>query len=262
MQWLPLFLWTAFMAITIYAAPLDGPVVSLYENTTVVADAEVDVASTKYIWSGLGDSWASGVSYGFFRTTDYDGNMDHCLRINHTYAPQMSHDNSWIPEGREQELHFQSCSGTRWRQIDAEPHLGHIQLNDVPDNVDMILLQAGDNNANFTRTTVLSIPDPEGQCLKELEATKQYILGKGRDQLFQDARWIVNQVFDHPKVKKNPKFRLFIVSYFQTWVYHYAIFRDIQTSCKPLKRVPYYCRASMSLPRLNLLVEALISVDT
>ncbi|KAI4651191.1 uncharacterized protein J4E79_009390 [Alternaria viburni] len=215
------------MASTPYAAPLDGPAPGLYENTTVVADTEVNVTSTKYVWSGLGDSWASGVSYGFFGTTDYDGNMDHCLRINHAYAPQMSRDNSWIPEGREQEFHFQSCSGTRWRQIDAEPHLGHIQLNDVPDNVDMIVLQAGGNNANFARVAYACIfapqgtdygpeyPDPNGQCFKELEATKQYILGTGRDQLFQDARWIVNQVFDHPKVKKNPKFRLFVVGYFQ-----------------------------------------------
>lgn len=37
------------MASTTYAAPLDGPIASLYENTTVVADAEVDVASTKSI---------------------------------------------------------------------------------------------------------------------------------------------------------------------------------------------------------------------
>lgn len=142
--------------------------------------------------------------------------MDHCLRINHTYAPQMSHDNSWIPGGREQEFHFQSCSGTRWRQIDAEPHLGHIQLNDVPDNVDMILLQAGGNNANFARVAYactsapqgadygLEYPDPEGQCPKELEATKQYILGKGGDQLLQDARWIVNQVFDHSRLTRIP----------------------------------------------------------
>ncbi|KAI4908648.1 hypothetical protein J4E90_008380 [Alternaria incomplexa] len=83
------------------------------------------------------------------------------------------------------------------------------------------------NIANFARVAYACIfapqgadygpeyPDPNGQCAKELEATKQYILGTGRDQLFQDARWIVNQVFDHPKVKKNPKFRLFVVGYFQ-----------------------------------------------
>jgi hypothetical protein len=58
-------------------------------------------------------------------------------------------------------------------------------------------------------------PDPKGECAKELAATTDYIFGKGRNQLFQDARWIVNQVFDHPKVKNNPNFRLFVVGYFQ-----------------------------------------------
>jgi len=58
MQWLILLLLTAFMARTPYAAPLDGPAPGLYENTTVVAEAEVNMASTKYVWSGLGDSWA------------------------------------------------------------------------------------------------------------------------------------------------------------------------------------------------------------
>ena len=61
MQWLSLLLLTASMASTPYAAPLDGPTPGLYENTTVVADAEVNVASTKYIWSGLGDSWAVSI---------------------------------------------------------------------------------------------------------------------------------------------------------------------------------------------------------
>ena len=44
----------------------------------------------------------SGVSYGLFGQTDFDGNKDHCLRINHAYGPQMYNDNSWVPDGRKQ----------------------------------------------------------------------------------------------------------------------------------------------------------------
>jgi len=58
MQWPSILLLTASIAITPFAAPLDGPTSDLYENTTVAADAEVNVASTKYVWSGLDDSWA------------------------------------------------------------------------------------------------------------------------------------------------------------------------------------------------------------
>tara|TARA_R110002003_G_scaffold244_20_gene17586 strand:- start:4276 stop:5748 length:1473 start_codon:yes stop_codon:yes gene_type:complete len=140
----------------------------------------------------------------------------------------MSRDNWWVPGGLSQNLQFQACSGTRWRQIDSDIHQGHVQLNDIPDNTDMILLQAGGNNANFASVAYACIftpqgwpnigpeyPDPTGACYKEIEQAAKYIFGKNKDQLFQDARWIVNTVFAHPKVKNNPKFRLFIPGYFQ-----------------------------------------------
>ncbi|KAH7066738.1 SGNH hydrolase-type esterase domain-containing protein [Paraphoma chrysanthemicola] len=179
-------------------------------------------------WSCLGDSWASGVFYGLIGRTDYDGNKDSCLRITQAYAPQMSRDSRWIPEGRAQTCQVQACSSTRWRQIDEETHLGHIQLDDVPENTDMIVFQAGGNNANFANIAYACIfapqgypnlgpeyPDPTGLCYKEIELADRYIYGWGRDQLFQDARWIVNTIFAHPKVKNNPKFRLSILGYFQ-----------------------------------------------
>ncbi|EFQ94835.1 hypothetical protein CFE70_007454 [Pyrenophora teres f. teres 0-1] len=222
MHWLLLFS-VAYLAFITYAAPYNGTGTPPFANNTMVASE----ASSKYVWSCLGDSWASGVTYGLWGLTDYDNNADHCMRIKTAYSAQMSNDDSWIPQGRTQEFHFQACSGTRWRQIDAEPHLGHIQLNDVPDNVDMILLQVGGNNANFANIAYSCIfapegadwgpeyPDPAGRCAKEIENTATYIHGKWRNQLFQDARWIVNTIFDHPHVKKNPNFRLFFSGYFR-----------------------------------------------
>jgi hypothetical protein len=49
------------------------------------------------------------------------------------------------------------------------------------------------------------------QALQRAEA---YIKGKDKNQLFQDARWIVNKVFESDKVKENSNFRLFVVGYF------------------------------------------------
>jgi hypothetical protein len=49
------------------------------------------------------------------------------------------------------------------------------------------------------------------QALQRAEA---YIKGKDKNQLFQDARWIVNKVFESDKVKDNSNFRLFVGRYF------------------------------------------------
>jgi hypothetical protein len=140
----------------------------------------------------------------------------------------MSRDNWWVPSGIPQNLQFQACSGTRWRQIDSDIHQGHVQLNDIPDNTDVILLQAGGNNANFANIAYAYIftpqgwpdlgtdyPDSTGACYKEIEQAAKYIFDMNKDQLFQDARWIVNTVFAHPKLKNNPKSRLFIPGYFR-----------------------------------------------
>ncbi|KAI0569637.1 hypothetical protein TUN199_11312 [Pyrenophora tritici-repentis] len=120
----------------------------------------------------------------------------------------MSNDDSWVSQGRTQEFHFQACTGTRWRQIDAEPNLGHIQLNDIPEDIDMILLQVGANNVNFANLAAACIfapegadwgpeyPDQAGKCAKEIENTATYIHGGWKDQ-------------------KNPNFRLFFSGYFR-----------------------------------------------
>jgi hypothetical protein len=139
----------------------------------------------------------------------------------------MSEDNSWVPDSRSQEFHFQACSGTRWRQIDSEPWQGHVQLDEIPSNINMMVLQAGGNNAGFAAVAYACIfappgedwgpeyPDPSGKCAQSLDRAAEYIYGEGVDQLFQDTRWIVNAVFDHKHIKGDPNFRLFVPGYFQ-----------------------------------------------
>jgi len=91
----------------------------------------------------------------------------------------------------------------------------------------MILLQAGGNNAGFAAVAYACIftpvgtdwgapyPDPKGPCYLALEAAEKYIFSQEWNGLWFDARWIINQIFDDPKVKNNPNFRLFLSGYFQ-----------------------------------------------
>ncbi|KAI2485488.1 hypothetical protein Ptr902_04428 [Pyrenophora tritici-repentis] len=74
MHWLLLLCSAAYLAIT-YAAPDNGTATPPSANNPVVASE----ASSKYVWSCLGNSWASGVTYGLWGSTDYDNNTDHCM---------------------------------------------------------------------------------------------------------------------------------------------------------------------------------------
>jgi hypothetical protein len=169
----------------------------------------------------------SGVSYGIAGTTDYDGNKDHCMRVRHAYSAQMYTDPDWVPDGRTQAFYFQACSGTHWQHIDREYWQDHIQLNDVQPNTDMILLQAGGNNAGFAAVAYACIfapygqdygghyPDPSGECYKAIERSSAYIHSREEYGLFQDARDIVNKAFQHPHTRSNPDFRLFVAGYWE-----------------------------------------------
>jgi hypothetical protein len=153
----------------------------------------------------------SGVPYG--AAGEFDKNK--CFRNDQGYAVKISEDGSWVPEGREQEFHFQACSGTG------------AQLDDIKDKTDLILLQSGATNANLAAVAYacifapegqdwgLAYPNPKGRCYQELENSHHYIFGIGENQLFQDARALINAIFDHDKVKDNPDFRLLISGYFE-----------------------------------------------
>jgi hypothetical protein len=231
---LALLLCAAYLTFVVSAAALTGHNASTVANKT-------------FLWASLGDSWAvsisnrlcapsfianlaqSGVAYGLPGQTDYDGNQDDCRRNKHAYSVQISRDNSWVPDGRPQGFHFQSCIGTHFTQIDRVAHLGHIQLNDIPSGIDMIMLQAGHDNADLASVAAACVyvpggtdfgpayPDPMGKCAQEIVRASSYINGMNKDQLFQDVRWIVNSVFNNDKVKNNPNFQLFMPGYAQVF---------------------------------------------
>ncbi|KAK9770401.1 putative SGNH hydrolase-type esterase domain-containing protein [Seiridium cardinale] len=84
-------------------------------------------------WGAIGDSWGSGVSYDILGRTDYDGNKDQCLRINHAYSVQVHQDQSWVPENKVQDFSFAACSGARLVNMAAEPFNGYAHFFNVDD---------------------------------------------------------------------------------------------------------------------------------
>jgi hypothetical protein len=165
------------------------------------------------------------VSYGLLGLTDYDADQNDCMRTSEAYSVKVSRDNSWVSGGRDQAFDFQACVDTRWDQLIDEAHQGYVQLDDIALNTDMILLQAGGDNANFTAITYACIftpedqewgptyPDSKGEYYQEIEKASQYIHGKNEHELLQDTRWVVDTIFQHDKIKNNPDFRLFVPSY-------------------------------------------------
>jgi hypothetical protein len=151
------------------------------------------------------------------------------MRTSQAYSVRVSRDNSWVPDGRDQDFYFQACSGTRWEQIIDEPHQGYIQLDNIALNTDMILLQAGGDSANLTAVTYACIfapegqewgpayPDSSGKCHQEIERAFQYIHGRSDHELFEDTRRVVDAIFQHNKTKDNPDFRLFVPGYLQSF---------------------------------------------
>jgi hypothetical protein len=149
------------------------------------------------------------------------------MRTSQAYSVKVSGDNSWVPDGRDQDFHFQACTGTRWAQIVDEPHQGYVQLDNIAINTDMILLEAGGDNANLTAIAYACIfapegqewgpayPDPSGKRFQEIEQAMHYIQGRNEHELFQDTRRAVDAIFQHDKTKDNPDFRLFVSGYFQ-----------------------------------------------
>lgn len=162
------------------------------------------------------NSAQSGVSYGPPGKTKFDGNSDNCMRSNHAYSVQLSGDSTWVPDGRTQVFAFQSCVGTPFTGIDRIPHKGHIQMNDIPLDIDMIMFQAGHDNANLAAVAAACVYT-QGNCSQELARASSYINGKDKDQLFQDVRWTVNSIFENDKVKNNNRFQLFMPSYAQVF---------------------------------------------
>ncbi|KAK6065489.1 hypothetical protein SCUP515_11205 [Seiridium cupressi] len=175
----------------------------------------------RFTWGAIGDSWGSGVGYDILGRTDYDGNKDQCLRINHAYSVQVHQDQSWVPENKVQDFSFTACSGARLVNMGAEPFNGYIQMNEVGTQPDIVTMQAGGNDAGFYNVASSCIfhdnlrdygpvwPNPDGDCVKAIDAVRSFVNDRTR-KFTSDT---VADILDHDSVKINPNFRLYVIGY-------------------------------------------------
>ncbi|KAF2730595.1 SGNH hydrolase [Polyplosphaeria fusca] len=177
-----------------------------------------------YVWGAIGDSWGSGVSYNIFGKTDYDGNKDECLRVNHAYSVRVNEDNSWVPDGKTQEFHFAACSGSRMRNMAFEEWRGYKQM-DAVGVPGLITMQAGGNDVGFYNVATSCLfhvedgdygpvyPDPAGRCKQAIDGARDYIQKDGAPGLGYDMKATIQDVLDHPSHSGDPEFRLFVIGY-------------------------------------------------
>lgn len=162
----------------------------------------------------------SGSSFGLLGSTDFDGNKGNCLRSAQAYSVKLSESKSWVPDGRAQNFHFEACAGQTQDQ-------GHVNLDSIPSNSDMLLLEASVLDASFAAIAYACIfvpdgeewgpsyPNSSGRCRLELDKARAYIGDFNSSKLLQDVRTTINIVFDIDKVKTNPDFRVFVPGYLQ-----------------------------------------------
>ncbi|KAH7392294.1 SGNH hydrolase-type esterase domain-containing protein [Phaeosphaeria sp. MPI-PUGE-AT-0046c] len=211
-SWVSLLVWTTWLTTAVVCTTLIGLAPSL-NSKSVTSDKP-------FVWASLGGIRASGPSYGMLGRTDFDSNKDHCLRSSQAYSVKLSDSKTWIPNGRSQDFRFKACADNIQKQ-------GQIDLNDLPSNLDMLLLATSALDANFAAIAHACIfnpdgedwgptyPDSRGKCRLELDKARAYIGDSNSSKLLDNVRAIINSVFDHDKVSINPDFRLFVPGYLQ-----------------------------------------------
>ncbi|KAI0900623.1 SGNH hydrolase [Annulohypoxylon nitens] len=189
-----------------------------YKGSKILINEQVD----NFVWASVGDSWAAGVSYSKRQHTDYDDDKNGCHRWKDSYGPIIERNTSWTTGV--QTFNFPACSGAILANIVASPQRdNHPQMNLVG-NPQMVTYHAGGNNCGFG--TVISnciyqpwgkygaaYPDPTGECAKQLANSNDYINKAGDGGLYQDELNTVRDLLDHPSVRDNKGFRLYILGY-------------------------------------------------
>ncbi|KAH9905504.1 SGNH hydrolase [Xylariomycetidae sp. FL2044] len=180
-----------------------------------------------FVWASVGDSWASGVSYSADQDTDYDDDKYGCHRWKDSYGPLMERNTSWV-KGL-QEFHFAACSGATLDKIVINSQGENPAQMSSVGNPQMITYHAGGNNCGFGAVVTDCVyqptgdfgpeyPNPDGQCAKRLKASNEYInsdnTGRGNG-LYIDELNTVRDILNHPAVKDNQEFRLYILGYAQ-----------------------------------------------
>ncbi|KAI1175421.1 SGNH hydrolase [Nemania sp. FL0916] len=176
----------------------------------------------RFVWASVGDSWAAGVSYSGAQHTDYDDDKNGCHRWKDSYGPIMERNTTWTTGP--QTFNFAACSGAILSNIVASPQGDSPPQMSSVGRPQMITYHAGGNNCGFGAVVTDCIyqpwgqygaeyPDPSGQCAKQLAERNTYIDRAGDGGLYQDEVNTVVDLLNHPSVKDNKDFRLYILGY-------------------------------------------------
>ncbi|MCJ1254120.1 hypothetical protein MMC24_001934 [Lignoscripta atroalba] len=203
---LELFIYLLLAASLATAAPAD------------LAVATRDAQDGVLHWAGLGDSWASGVTYEHKPSVNWDGDPEAvkaCRRIADAYGAQMSNDTGWL-NGMKPDFKFISCSGARILNMLGQAE----QMDNAPA---FATLTVGGNDAGFYDVAVACIyhseprqnygpeyPDESGECWKAIDWAHNRINGgKQRD----DIKKALGAIYDTDQAKVDPAFHIYLTGY-------------------------------------------------
>lgn len=194
------------LATLAIAAPADFPIATRDEHDRTLH------------WAGLGDSWASGVTYQNNPSLDWDGDpgaVESCKRIVDAYAAQMSNDTSWV-NGMKQDFKFISCSGSRIDTLRGQAE----QMDNTPT---FATLTIGGNDVGFYDIAIACIyhtnpvhfygpdyPDQSGDCWKAIDNTRRIISdGRQRNSISRG----LGAILATDQAKADPTFHIYLTGY-------------------------------------------------
>lgn len=115
-------------------------------------------------------------------------------------------------------------SGAILVNIVASPQGDNPKQMDLVGNPQMITYHAGGNNCGFGGVVSDCVyqpgfgygkeyPDPSGRCAQSIANSNNYINKAGNEGLYQDEMNTVTDLLNHPSVKDNKDFKLYILGY-------------------------------------------------
>ncbi|KAF2853278.1 SGNH hydrolase [Plenodomus tracheiphilus IPT5] len=189
--------------------------------------AQESEAPEKFVFGAIGDSWASGVSYGFFN--GYDDNSDNCMRYKYAWSTVVNAAyDQWTPDtNKEAQFEFAACSGAVFSNLPD-------QMNNKMTRPKLVIMEAGGNNADFYPMASACLfhdeynkdygtlyedddpANPQGLCRKEIGLVRGRLTDPPDDpnekSMKQKVIDAIDTWRDHPAVKDNDA-TLFVLGY-------------------------------------------------
>ena len=131
-------------------------------------------------WAGLGDSYASGVTYPHDPNLDWTAPRDpNCRRILDAYAVQMHNQTDWSG-GRKNTFNFPACSGSEFADIEGQANF----MSEVDHPAEFATLTIGGNELEFFKIAEACFyhpgpnygrpyPDKGGECASRLAVANE-----------------------------------------------------------------------------------------